>query len=161
MTVPNLPPRPYLPSPFLTCCAILPTSLDGMDPIWGEGWSYSPFIKRSPSWGIPGFSSAVRQIPGDLCTALGIIPLSPLPLATDVTDVTRGKWSLTRNPDRSWWHRHAGLKPFWSQSMAQRTTECPKFHIGQTGRSFKTRYIHTTTYEIKLFIYSTLIIRIP
>ena len=29
---------------------------------------------------------------------------------------TRGKWPLARNPDRSWWHRHTSLKPFWPQS---------------------------------------------
>ena len=27
---------------------------------------------------------------------------------------TRGKWSLARNPDRSWWHRHTSLKLFCS-----------------------------------------------
>ena len=46
-----------------------------------------------------GFFSALRQIPGDLCTAHGIISLSPLSLATDVTDVTLGAsvlWPGTR-----------------------------------------------------------------
>ena len=62
--------------------------LEERDPIWGDDWSHSPFIRRSPSWGFPGFSSAVRQIPGDLCTVPGTISLSPLSLATDVTDVT-------------------------------------------------------------------------
>ena len=38
------------------------------DPIWGDDWSQS-LHRRSPSWGFPGFSSAVRQMPGDLCTA--------------------------------------------------------------------------------------------
>ena len=33
-------------------------------------------------------TSAVRKMPGDLCTALRIISLSPLSLATNVTDVT-------------------------------------------------------------------------
>ena len=37
-----------------------------------------------------GFSSAVRQMPADLCTAPRIILLSPLSLATDVTDATLG-----------------------------------------------------------------------
>jgi hypothetical protein len=49
--------------------------------------------------GIWGFSSAVRQIPGDLCTAHRIISLSPLSLATDVTDATLGEsgfWLGTR-----------------------------------------------------------------
>jgi hypothetical protein len=38
-------------------------------------------------------------MPGDLCTAPGIIPLSPLSLANDVTDVTLGAsglWLETR-----------------------------------------------------------------
>ena len=37
-------------------------------------------------------------MPGDLCTGLGIIPLSPLSLATDVADVTlraSGLWLVT------------------------------------------------------------------
>ena len=43
--------------------------LEERDPIWGDDWSHSPFIRRSPNWGFLGFSSAVRQMPGDLCTA--------------------------------------------------------------------------------------------
>ena len=35
-----------------------------------------------------GISLSVRQLPGDLCTAPRIIPLSPLSLATNVTDAT-------------------------------------------------------------------------
>ena len=38
-------------------------------------------------------------MPGDLCTAPGIISLSPLPLAMDVTDLTLGAsglWTGTR-----------------------------------------------------------------
>ena len=42
------------------------------------------------SQGSPEFSSALRQMPEDLCTVPGIIPLSPLSLATDVTDATLG-----------------------------------------------------------------------
>ena len=73
--------------------------LDKRDPIWGDNWSHSPFIKRSPSWGFLRFSSAVRQMPGDLCTAPRIISLSSLSRATDVTDATlgaRGIWLGTR-----------------------------------------------------------------
>ena len=40
------------------------------------------------------FSSAVRQMPGDLCTAPRIISLSPLSIATDVTDTTLGASGL-------------------------------------------------------------------
>ena len=68
--------------------------LDEKDPIWGDDWLHSSFIRRSPSSGFPGFSSAVRQLPGDLCTASGIISLSPLSLAIDVTDATLGTSDL-------------------------------------------------------------------
>ena len=76
--------------------------LEGRDPIWGDDWSQSPFIRWSPSWGFLGFSSAVRQMPGDLYTAPRIISLSPLSLATDVTDTTLGvSGPIARNPDKS------------------------------------------------------------
>ena len=42
---------------------------------------------------------AVSQMPGDLCTAARIISLSPLSLATDMTDATLGAsglWLETR-----------------------------------------------------------------
>ena len=42
--------------------------LEKRDPIWGNDWS--------SSWGFPGFSTDLRQMPGDLCTAPGIISLS-------------------------------------------------------------------------------------
>ena len=41
-----------------------------------------------------GFPSVLRQIPGDLCTAPGIISLSPLSLAIEVTDGTLGASGL-------------------------------------------------------------------
>ena len=75
------------------------THLEERDPIWGDDWTQSPFIRRSPSWGFLGFSSTVKQMPGDLCTASKIISLSPLSLATDETDVTfgaSGLWIGTR-----------------------------------------------------------------
>ena len=91
-----IPSFPHvLLSPFLACCAILPTSIGGK----GPHWRHSPFIRRSPSWGFLEFSSAVRQISGDLCTASRIISLSPLSLATDGTDATLGAsgfWLGTR-----------------------------------------------------------------
>ena len=42
------------------------------------------------------FSSAVRQIPGDLCTAPGIISCTPLSLVTDVTLGANCLWVGTR-----------------------------------------------------------------
>ena len=88
----------FLPSPFL-----LPSSravrsyrphLEERDPVWGDDWSHNPFIRRSPSWGFLGFSSVIRQVLGDLCTAPRIISLSPLSLVTDVTDATLGASGL-------------------------------------------------------------------
>ena len=46
-----------------------------------------------------GLPQAVRQMPGDLCTAPRIISLTPLSLATNVTDLTLGAsdlWLETR-----------------------------------------------------------------
>ena len=68
--------------------------------------------------------SAIRWMPGDLCTVPGIISLSPLSLADKRNWCdTRGKWPLARNPDRSWWHSHTSLKLFWPYPMAPLTTE--------------------------------------
>ena len=56
-------------------------------------------IIGSRSWDFLGFSSTVRQMPGDLCTAPRIIALSHLSLATDVSDATfgaSGLWLGTR-----------------------------------------------------------------
>ena len=83
---------------------------DPTDLIWRKGTPFEAMTgPTAPSsdgllaevfW---GFYSAIRQMPGDLCTAPRIISLS---LATNVTDATLGKWPLDRNPERSWWHRH-------------------------------------------------------
>ena len=63
------------------------------------------------------FLQSTRSIPGDLCTAPGVISFSLLSLADrrDLCD-TQGKWSL--KPNRSWKHSHTSLKPFWLQPMA-------------------------------------------
>ena len=115
-----------LPHPFLFSF-LLPSwrdarscrpHLEERDPIWGDEWSHSLFIRRSPSWGFLGFFSAVRQMSGDLYTAPSIISLSSLSLATDVTDATLGAWPLARNPDRSWWPCHTNVKLFWPQPTA-------------------------------------------
>ena len=47
----------FLPSPCLTCCAILSTSFGGTDSNWGDDWSHS-IHRRSLSWVFPGISSA-------------------------------------------------------------------------------------------------------
>ena len=78
----------------------------------------SPFIRRSPSWGIPGFSSVIRQM-SDLCTAPGNISLSPLSLATDVTDMTlraSGLWLGTQTGAGG--TATLALKLSWPQPMA-------------------------------------------
>ena len=84
-------PHSFLLSHFQTCCRILLTSLVGK---WGNDWSHDPFIRRSPSWDFLGYSSAVRQLPGDMCTAPRIISLSPFSLATGLTDATLGASGL-------------------------------------------------------------------
>ena len=98
--VPILDPTPSFPYFLLPSWRAVRSyrpHLEERDPIWSDNWSHSPFIRRSPScpsWGFLGFSSAVRQMPGDLCTAPRIISLSPLSLATDVTDATLGASGL-------------------------------------------------------------------
>ena len=73
--------------------------LEERDPICGDDWSHSPFIRMSPSRGFLVLSLAVRQMPGDLCADPRIILLPPLSLATDVTDAilgASGLWLGTR-----------------------------------------------------------------
>ena len=84
----------FLPSLFLSCCAILQISFGGKGPHLRKWPVAQPLHQRSPSWGFLGFSSAIRQMPGDLCTAPRIILLSTLSLATDVTDATLGASAL-------------------------------------------------------------------
>ena len=71
--------------------------------------------------GLTGFSSAVRQMPGDLSTAPGIISLSPLSLSIDMTNVTLGESGLWLGT-RSWYHRYTMINPFLSQSMVPWTS---------------------------------------
>ena len=69
------PPCPFLLSFLLLSWRALRSyrpHLETKDPIWGDDWSHS-LHRRSPSWSFPEFSSAVRQMPGDLCTAPVII----------------------------------------------------------------------------------------
>ena len=119
-------PRPFL-NPFLLpswrAVRSYKPRLEERDPTWGDDWSHSSFIRRSPSWGFLGFSSAVRQMPGDLYTAPRIISLSHLSLATDVTDSTLGAsglWLGTRTGAGG----TATLTEsfFWPQPMAPWTT---------------------------------------
>ena len=107
-------PRPLLLSflsPFWRIVRSYRPHLEVRELIWGDDWSYSLY-PRFFSLGLREFSSALRKM-SDLCTAPGIISLSPLSLA-DRRDwrVTRGKWFLARNSDRSWWHRQTSLKFF-------------------------------------------------
>jgi hypothetical protein len=79
---------------------------DPTDFIWGTPFEamidHTAFIRWSPSWGFLGFSSVVRQMPGDLCTASVSLSLA------NKRD-TLSKWPLARNPDRNWWHRLTSL----------------------------------------------------
>ena len=89
----NLWMAPYDSLPDVLC--------DPTDLIWRKGIPFEAMTgsTASSSDGLLaevfcGFSSAVRQMPGDLCTAPRIISLSPLSLATDVTDATLGTSGL-------------------------------------------------------------------
>ena len=102
---------------------------DPTDLIWRKGAPFeamtlhSLFTRQSPSWSFLGFSSAVRQMPGDMCTAPGIISLSPLSLATYVTDATlvaSGLWLGTRTGAGG---TDTLTKFFWPQPMAPWTTD--------------------------------------
>jgi hypothetical protein len=96
--------------------------LEEKDPIWDDDRSHSRTIRRSPSWGFLGFSSAVRQIPGTLCTAPRIISLSPLSLATAMTHATLGASGIWLGT-RTWTADTATLtEVFWSQPMVSLTT---------------------------------------
>ena len=59
-------------------------------------------------------------MPGDLCTALGITSLSPLLLATDVTDATIGASGV--QPETRTGAGGTNLKLFWPQPVASWTT---------------------------------------
>ena len=93
--------------------------LEERDPIWGDDWSHSLFIRRSPSWVFSGVflgckANARRSVPS---------PQDHFIITLAISDQrnwrhTRGKWPLARNPDRSWWHRHTNWKFFWPQPMA-------------------------------------------
>ena len=94
--------------------------LEGRDPIWGDDWSHSSFIRRSPSRRFPGVflshkANAKRSVhsPQDHFIIILII--------SDWCD-TEVKWPLTRNLDRSWRHRW-WLKAFRLQPMAPWTTD--------------------------------------
>ena len=98
MTMRRLIPYLSLPSVFLHNVLWDPTDL-----IWKKKTPFEAMAGRtaSSSDGLLAemFSSAIRQMPGDLCTAPGIILLSPLSLATDAIDVTlgvSGLWLGTR-----------------------------------------------------------------
>ena len=94
------PSFPYfLPSPFPTYCAILPTSFGGKGlhlRFSGVSLSYKANARRSV------------ESPQDHFIITLIISNR-----RDWRD-TRGKWPLARNPDRSWWHRHAKWKFFFA-----------------------------------------------
>ena len=88
------PLRPFLLFFLLTSWRALQSYrpyLKCRDPSWGNDWSHNPSIRRSPSRGLPGFSSAVWKMPGDLCTAPGILSLAYM-------------W-LTQHSKQSLWQR--------------------------------------------------------
>ena len=86
----------FLAFPFLSCSRSYQPHFEEWEPIWGDDWLHSPFIRWSPSWDFRGFSLAVRQMPGDICTVSGCISLSPLSLATNMTLGANGLWLGTQ-----------------------------------------------------------------
>ena len=87
------PPNPFLISfllPSWRAVRSLRPHLEERDSIWGDDWSSDGLLAKV----FLEFSSAVRQMPGDRFTAPRIISLSPLSLATDVTDATLGASGL-------------------------------------------------------------------
>ena len=111
------------------------------DPIWGDDWSHSPFIRWSPSWGFLGFSSAVRQMPGDVHDPWDHFTIT---LIINNWCDTQDKWPLARNPDRSWWHCHTSLKVFWPQSMAPWTAG-----KGLVTRDYGVHEVRVTVYGVQ------------
>ena len=89
----DLPVLSLIPSFSLPDVLCKPTDL-----IWRKGTPFEAMTGRTASSSdgllaevFLGFSSAVRQMPGDMCIAPRIISLSPLTLATDLTDATSGQ----------------------------------------------------------------------
>ena len=120
----------FLPSPFLTCCAILPTSFGGKGPHLRQSPVAQPLHQTVSQLRFSGvfLSFKANARAGDLCTVPRIISLSSLSLATDVTDATLGEsWPLVGNPERSCWHRHTSLKLFWPQPIAPWTAGLTKY----------------------------------
>jgi hypothetical protein len=109
------PPFPcFLPSPFLTCCANLPTSFGGKGRHLRR-WLVAQPLHQTVFWCFPHFKANAR-IPVHSPQDHFIITL----IISDWRDWrdTQGKWPLARNPDRSWWHRHTSLKLSWPPPMA-------------------------------------------
>ena len=68
------PNQPYLVllfflPPFFLLCYPIRLFLEVQYPISGYDWAHS-LHRLFPSWGFPGLSTAVMQMPGDLCTTL-------------------------------------------------------------------------------------------
>jgi hypothetical protein len=76
------------------------------NPIWGDV-GRTAFIRRTPGWGFQRFPQEIFAQP----------PVSLLSLAErrDWHD-TRGKWPLTMEPDRNWWHRYTSVKLLFGRS---------------------------------------------
>ena len=106
----------FLPSPSLTCCAILHTYFKAMTGRIAFIDCLLTVSRCFPSCKI----NARRSVHSP-----GIVSLSPLSLA-DRRD-TRGKWSLAKKPDRSLWHRYTSLKLFGISSPWITETMCIKY----------------------------------
>ena len=131
-------PSPSLPSPSLIFCAILLILFGGKRLIWGDDlYSLHQMASLLCFYGM--FHSL-----GYLWTASSFIPLSPFSLADKLDWCnTCGKWSLTKNPDRNWWHCHSSIKNFWLQPMAPWTTSIQKlYHYFDFSKKFQYNMYH-------------------
>ena len=89
------------------------------DFIWDKGLHLSDghkdFVRRSPSWGFPGFFSAVRQMPGDPRTDQRFHFIITLIISLETN------WHDTRGiRSQSWWYRHINVKFFDKGHYSQR-----------------------------------------
>ena len=121
----------FLPSPFVTYCGILSTSL------WGKGPNLRQWLVAQPS-------STVSLAEVFLsCKANARRSVHSPRYHLIITHII---WRLTwlsgkvvigpRNPERSWWHRHTSLKLFWPRPMAPWATGSHPYNIDTAIENF-------------------------
>ena len=110
-------PRPFLISFILPSWRAVRSyqhHFEERGPIWGNDWSQKPHHQRFSGVFLSCKANAGRSVHSPQDHFIISLIISD---RRDWRD-TRGKWSLARNPDRSWWYHHTSLKLFWPQPMA-------------------------------------------